>query len=113
MARGAPRHESFGEPGGRHEMPEEAAMPYEPAQASGGAGQSQVEHVRARHERALMAIDGVVGVGIGRTRIGDYAIVLYLRDVSVKQRVPIQIEGYPVETTVTGEIDAYGSTKPR
>ena len=78
-----------------------------------GAGQSQVEHVRARHERALMAIDGVVGVGIGRTRIGDDAIVLYLRDVSVKQRVPIQIEGYPVETTVTGEIDAYGSTKPR
>jgi hypothetical protein len=88
-------------------------MPYDPGQASGGAGPSQVEGVLARNERALMAIDGVVGVGIGRTRIGDDAIVLYLRDVSVKQRVPTQVEGYPVETTVTGEIDAYRSAKPR
>jgi len=88
-------------------------MPYEPEQASGGAGQSQVESGRARNERTLMAIDGVVGVGIGRTPIGDDAIVLYLRDVSVKQRVPTQVEGYPVETTVTGEIDTYGSAKPR
>ena len=88
-------------------------MPYDPGQAGGGTGQSQVESVLARNERALMAIDGVVGIGIGRTRIGDDAIVLYLRDASVKQRVPTQIEGYPVETTVTGEIDAYRSAKPR
>lgn len=113
MARGVPQHESFGEPRGPHAMQEEAAMPYDPGQASGGAGQSQVESVLARNERTLMAIDGVVGVGIGRTRVGDDAIVLYLRDASVKQRVPTQVEGYPVETTVTGEIDAYGSAKPR
>jgi hypothetical protein len=94
-------------------MQEEAAMPYDPGQASGGTGQSLVGSVLARHERALMAIDGVVGVGIGRTRIGDDAIVLYLRDASVQQRVPTQVEGYPVETTVTGEIDAYRSTKSR
>ena len=113
MAREVPRPESFGEPHGRHGIHEEAAMPYEPEQASGGAGQSQVESVRARNERTLMAIDGVVGVGIGRTPIGDDAIVLYLRDASVKQRVPTQVEGYPVETTVTGEIDAYRNAKPR
>lgn len=93
----------------KNNMQEEAAMPYEPDRASGDTGQSQVETVLARHERMLMAIDGVMGIGVGRTPIGNDAIVLYLRDASVKQQVPTQIEGYPVETTVTGEIDAYGS----
>jgi len=101
---------AFMSPGApKNNMPEEAAMPYEPDRASGDTGQSQVETVLARHERMLMAIDGVMGIGVGRTPIGNDAIVLYLRDASVKQQVPTQIEGYPVETTVTGEIDAYSS----
>ena len=69
-----------------------------------------VETGRARHTSKLMAIDGVMGVAIGRSPTGDDAIVLYLRDPSVKRKVPSQVEGYPVETTVTGEIDAYGVT---
>lgn len=97
----------------QNKMYEEAAMPYNPNQASGRAGQSQVEIVRKKHERSLMGTDGVLGVSVGRTAIGDDAIVLYIRDASVKRRVPTQIEGYPVETTVTGEIDAYSGTGPR
>jgi hypothetical protein len=58
-------------------------------------------------ERMLMAIDGVMGVAVGRTPIGDDAIVVYLRDPSVTQRIPAHVEGFPVETVVTGEIDAY------
>jgi len=113
MSRETPKNTSSGKQSAHYGLQEEAAMPYEPDQASGYAGQSRVEIVRARNERTLLAIDGVVGAGVGRTPIGDDAIVLYLRDASVKQRVPAQVEGYPVETTVTGEIDAYSGTGPR
>jgi hypothetical protein len=40
-----------------------------------------------------MAIEGVLGVAIGRTPIGDDALVLYLRDPSVERRVPPEVEG--------------------
>jgi hypothetical protein len=107
MSKEVPKKEPFVAPGGRHSVYEEAAMPYTSENAGGYAGSSQVEMVRERNERVLMAIDGVVGIVVGRTPIGDDAIILYLRDASVKQRVPPQVEGYPIETIVTGEIDAY------
>jgi hypothetical protein len=53
-----------------------------------------------------MAIDGVEGVGVGRNGIGDDAIIVYLRSDDVKARIPRSIDGYPVETKVTGIIDA-------
>ncbi len=87
------------------DLHEEAAMPYDPD--AGGPGSSAAEGVRRRHEAALLALPGVTGVALGRSPIGDDAIVVYLRDASARGRVPAQIEGYPVQTTVTGEIDAY------
>lgn len=109
MSKEVPKKEAFAAPGGRHDIYEEAAMPLTPERAGGYVGPSQIEIVRERHERELMAIDGVVGVVVGRTPIGDDAIIIYLREASVKQRVPTQVGGYPIETIVTGEIDAYGS----
>ena len=53
-----------------------------------------------------MSIDGVEGVGIGKNPIGGDAILVYLRDEGAMKRVPGNIEGYPVETLVTGVIDA-------
>jgi hypothetical protein len=87
-------------------------VPYNPGPASGAAGPAALEQARARHEPTLLAIDGVRGVGLGRTPTGDDALVVYLRDASVKQRIPPQVDGYPVETVVTGEIDAYGGPAP-
>lgn len=94
---------------------EDAAMPYLPDDVPGqGMGQGQnaaavpqgrLEAARRRNERALMAIDGVEGVSLGQTAMGRDAIVVYLRDSSVKWRVPLQVEGYPVETSITGQID--------
>ena len=104
----APNNEPFEAPDLGQGAFEDAAMPYTDAGASGPAGRSPIEGVRARHEQDLMAIDGVLGVAIGRTPIGDDAVVVYLRDASVRQRVPPGVDGYPVETVVTGEIDAYG-----
>ncbi|MDN2671934.1 hypothetical protein OX459_11070 [Janthinobacterium sp. SUN026] len=92
---------------------EDAAMPYLPDALPGqGPGQhaqaaphGRLEAARRRNERALMAIDGVEGVSLGQTAVGTEALVVYLRDSSVKRRVPLQVEGYPVETSITGQID--------
>lgn len=87
---------------------EEAAMPYSPDDDAASAGASSaVERVRQSHERQLMSISGVEGVGIGRSKIGGDAIIVYLRDEGTKKLVPRSIGGYPVETIVTGTIDAY------
>jgi hypothetical protein len=93
---------------------EEAAMPYVPDEASSHAvaglahaapPPGRLEAAKRRNERALMAIDGVEGVSLGQTAIGGEALVVYLRDASVKRRVPAQVDGYPVETSITGQID--------
>lgn len=69
------------------------------------APHGRLEAAKRRNERALMAIDGVEGVSVGHTAVGKDALVVYLRDSSVKRRVPSQVEGYPVETSITGQID--------
>jgi hypothetical protein len=84
---------------------EEVAMPYSPESSTEAS--STVERVKEDHEKELMAIDGVEGVGVGRNSIGNDAIVVYLRTDDVKSRVPQTIGGYPVETRVTGNIDAF------
>lgn len=82
---------------------EDAAMPYSPDSEASSA----VEQVRQTHEHSLMAIEGVEGVGVGNDRIGNEAIIVYVRTEAAKSRVPSSIDGYPVETIVTGIIDAY------
>ena len=82
---------------------EDAAMPYSPEASTSS---SPIEHVKQSHEDRLMAIEGVEGVGIGRNSIGDDAIIVYLRSEDVKARIPSDIDGHPVETKVTGIIEA-------
>ena len=84
---------------------EQAAISYQPGPATQSSG---VSLAKERNESRLLAIEGVRGVGIGRTAIGDDALVLFLVDESVARRLPGEVDGYPVETVVTGEIDAYG-----
>jgi hypothetical protein len=84
---------------------EDAAMPYVPE--SSGESSSAVQQVKESHERQLMAIEGVEGVGVGRNSIGNDAIIVYLRTADAKKNVPRSIGGFPVETKVTGIIDAY------
>ena len=83
-------------------------MPYDgaPEQAEAGSEKPEIEAVRRRHERHLISIDGVLGTAVGRTQTGEDAIVLYLRDPSAMREVPSEIEGHPVESIVTGPIDA-------
>lgn len=84
---------------------EDAAMPYTPESSTDSS--SAVEQVKQSHEQQLMAIEGVEGVGVGRNSIGNDAIIVYVRTEDAQKRVPRTIGGYPVETKVTGIIDAY------
>jgi hypothetical protein len=82
--------------------PETGARSYSPNQESPSA----LAAVRDRNEARLLAVDGVKGVGIGRNQIGQDALVIYIVDQSVSDRLPRTIEKFPVVLQVTGEIEA-------
>jgi hypothetical protein len=69
--------------------------------------QDNILTVKERHEAELMAIPGVVGVGIGE-RDGAEVIVVYVEDrtAEIDRNVPDTLEGYPVLIEVTGPIIA-------
>ena len=85
---------------------EDAAMPYSPEESTTTNVSSTLERVKLDHEQELMAIDGVEGIGVGKSKIGDDAIIVYLRDEGARKLIPRSIAGYPVETIITGVIDA-------
>ena len=73
--------------------------------------------VKARHSKRLLAIPGVIGVGVGfRQRNGHFtdevAIVVMVEhkveseDVPYTELIPSQLEGVPVDVQETGEIKA-------
>jgi hypothetical protein len=70
-----------------------------------------VKRVKERHEGKLLAIPGVVGVGVGLsdTVIGQAAIEIYVIQAteSLKQVLPKSLDGVEVKTIETGEIHAY------
>lgn len=81
---------------------EDAQMPSTPGQ---GKTNSDIVQVLARNQERLLAIEGVAGVGIGRTPMGGSALVIFVLNASVKDRVPKEVEGYPATVVVTGPIE--------
>ena len=67
--------------------------------------------VKERHEGQLLAIPGVVGVGIGE-RAGEQHVVVMVEERTAEhdRQVPDTLEGYPVLIEVTGPIDALSGT---
>jgi hypothetical protein len=78
-------------------MPGAATTPYQYAVA-----------VTEQHADWLMDQPGVVGVGVGRTRLGQPYIQVYLRsnDRSARAHLPKRLDGLPVRFEVTGDITA-------
>ena len=62
-----------------------------------------IEEVTERHAEALMAIPGVVSVGIGRGEHGAVIVVgLETERSAARQAVPRHLEGFEVRTEVVG-----------
>jgi hypothetical protein len=65
--------------------------------------QLTIEQVLARHAPELMRIEGVEGVGQALCD-GQPCVRVYLRDAAAASRVPRELDGYRVDTVVTGGI---------
>ncbi len=78
---------------------------------NGGAGGSvtdDIKQVKARHEQALMAIPGVVSIGIGLDTNGEQAIVVGLQKLESEHshQLPDELEGFAVIVRQVGSVEA-------
>lgn len=92
----------------------QAASPFGPVNP---ASQAAAEHAKDRNEHALLAIQGVVGVGVGlsETVAGEAVVEVYVEKSTpaVRSAVPGQVDGVSVKLVETGEIRARGGSCPR
>ncbi len=65
-----------------------------------------IQKIKESHESELMALPGVTAVGIGLTGDRKECIMVYVDGEVSKERVPKEIEGYPVEVRVRGTFRA-------
>lgn len=67
-----------------------------------------IEEIQEQYESELMAIDGVVGVGIGTCK-GDPCIKVYVENKypDLEAKIPKQLNEFKVDTEVTGPIEAF------
>ncbi len=70
--------------------------------------QTSIQDVKAQHEAELMAMNGVVSVGIGLDDDGNEVIVVGIDAdrPSIRAQVPRTVEGYPVRVEVVGRLRA-------
>jgi hypothetical protein len=67
-----------------------------------------IQEVKAKHAERLMAMPGVVSVGIGKNPDGQFVIIVGLdgpRPKTVEQ-IPKVLEGYPVRVEITCPVKA-------
>ena len=79
-----------------------------PASAVQGKAITTIEEVKSKYTADLMALPGVVSVGIGRDRDGQLAIMVGLdgSHPEVVDKIPQELESYPVITHVIGPVKA-------
>ncbi len=67
---------------------------------------SSIQQVKAQHEAELMAIPGVVSVGIGKNGKGEPVIVVGVEQEGEEtlSAIPRSLSGYPVEVRPIGRI---------
>ncbi len=67
-----------------------------------------IQEAKARHEARLLALPGVVSVGIGRDASGRPVIVVGVEEHDPKHvpELPAALEGHPVEVRATGPVRA-------
>lgn len=66
-----------------------------------------IELVRQQYESELMAVEGVVGVGIGECQQEPCIEVYLTKNASkTRQTIPSRLDGFTVKTKVIGRIEA-------
>lgn len=68
----------------------------------------EIRRVKARREAEWLALDGVVAVGIGRTEERGGGILVSVAELTdaLRERIPREVEGVPVELRETGAFRA-------
>lgn len=69
---------------------------------------ASIQDVKARHEARLLALPGVVSVGIGRDARGEPVIVVGLDRPrpQTQAAIPPALEGHPVRVEIVGPLRA-------
>lgn len=67
-----------------------------------------IREVKARREKEWLALEGVVAVGIGATEERGPGILVSVEEITdvLRERVPREASGVPVELRETGEVRA-------
>jgi hypothetical protein len=65
-----------------------------------------IQEVKKQHEARLLALPGVVSVGIGLDKTGQPAIIIGLdgSHPDIEAQLPAALEGYPVTVKIVGPI---------
>lgn len=68
-----------------------------------------IQDVKARHAPRLLAMPGVVSVGVGRGGEGQEVIVIGLDRArpETQSKLPAQLEGYRVRVEIIGAVKAH------
>ena len=71
-------------------------------------GQKSIKDIKAEHESQLMAMTGVVSVGLGQDAEGNPVIVIGVEseEFTSTLALPRELENYPVKFQVVGTIRA-------
>jgi hypothetical protein len=67
-----------------------------------------IQEVKKKQEASILKIEGVVSVGIGLKKDRTQAIIIGLKQErqDLIQRIPTNLEGYPVEIRIVGSVTA-------
>ena len=67
-----------------------------------------INEVKAKYQDSLLALTGVVSVGIGRAEDGTSAIIVGLDapHPNIEPQIPQSLDNYPVVVQVVGQIKA-------
>ena len=87
---------------GPWEPDENGAVDYDPIEES---TESRILQIKRDHEQRLLALPGIVGVGVGRTELGEDALMVYLENIEAAANLPKYIDGIAVVWEVTGPIE--------
>jgi len=68
------------------------------------ASEAELREVKRRHSAELLKLPGVCGVGVAKGKGGGLVLMLHLAtdDAAITEKLPREIEGYPVETVQSG-----------